>query len=293
MKRLSEFNLSESQRCEIENAIRAGRLPHAVIISSGEEESRLSLAMLLSASYLCQNENDRPCFNCRACNKISEGIHPDVQVFQREKDKKEFSVKIVREDIKPDAFVKPNEADGKVFIIKDAETMNASAQNAFLKILEEPPAGVMFILCCDALSSMLETIRSRSTVYSLISAATADEEYRKSYEIAISLATSLMSANEYDFMSQTGVFEKDKELLGSVLEKLQIIFRDALAVKNNSVVLGENSDCAIRLASSFGTANLINLITKTNELSGLINKNANLNLLITRLSSVLRQAARG
>ncbi len=292
MKNLNQLNLTQRQRTEIENAVLFNRLPHALIISSGEAESRLDLALYIAASYLCAGDK-KPCLECRNCKKIFENIHPDVSIFQREKDKKEFSVKIVRENIRPDAFIKPNEADGKVFIIKDAETMNPNAQNAFLKILEEPPKGVMFILCCEDLSNILETIRSRSTVYSLICEAQADEEYRESYDIAVSLAMSLVSSNEYDFMSQTGIFEKDKELLRSVLEKLQLIFRDALAVKNNAVVLSDNSDCIFRLASSLSTASLINMISKANELTEAINRNANLNLLITRLSSVLRQAARG
>lgn len=293
MKRLDDFNLTEKLKDEIKSAVKSRKLPHAIIISSGDLRSRIDLASYLSAAYICADEDKLPCGECRHCQKIFECIHPDVQFYEREKDKKEFSVKIVRDSIKTDAFIKPNEADGRVFIIKDAETMNVSAQNALLKILEEPPKGVKFILCCENAADLLETIRSRATIYALISNKELNEAEQKISHLAAELALSLISFNEYEFVAKTGVFEKDKELLGAVMEKMQILFRDALAVKNNSSILSNDADCTYKLASAFSTSVLINLISKLNELAESINKNANLNLLITRFSSVLRQVTRG
>ncbi len=293
MKRLSDFNLTDTLRCEIESAVYNRRIPHAVIIASGDYQSRIDLATYISASCLCTAEADAPCGDCRSCRKIFSDIHPDVQFFEREKDKKEFSVKIVRDSIKPEAFIKPNEADGRIFIIKDAETMNVSAQNAFLKILEEPPKGVRFILCCDNAASMLETIRSRATVYSLITENQSDENDEQVQSLAVEFTNLLIGSNEYEFMSKSMIFDKDKELFKKVLDKMQILFRDALAVKNGAQMISGDKDCAYKLASSLSTNNLLNLIGKVNELADSINKNANLNLLLTRFSSVLRQATRG
>lgn len=292
MKRLEDFSLTPALRDEINSVIINRRLPHAVVIASGDYMSRIEFALFLSAAYLCSEDN-APCGECKNCKKIANSIHPDVQLFEREKDKKEFSVKIIRDFIKNDAFIKPNEADGKVFIIKDAESMNINAQNAMLKIFEEPPVGVKFILCCDSVTSLLETIRSRATAYSLLSEPeiTADDE--RAVELAVKLALSLLSFNEYEFMSETGIFEKDKDIFKAVLGNIQILFRDALAVKNDVVPLSGNMECSLKLASAFGTEKLIRLISSCDELSEAINKNANLNLLLTRFSSVLRQAARG
>ncbi len=294
MKNINCFNLNESLRSEVEFAVSTRRLPHAILISSGDYQSRVDFALYLSASYLCENEsNVRPCGECKNCRKIFDYIHPDVKLFEREKDKKEFSVKIIRDFIKPDAYIKPNEANGKVFIIKDAETMNVSAQNALLKIFEEPPKGVIFILCSDSSTALLETIRSRATVYSLQSDLKKSEDEIKAEELSVDFAVSLLSVNEFEFLSKTSLFEKDKQLFCSVIGKMQILFRDALAVKNGSSSLSTDNDVSIRLASGLGTRNLINLINICNEFNDSINKNANLNLLLTRFSSVLRQAARG
>ena len=60
-----------------------------------------------------------------------------------------------------DASLLPNEAAQKVYIIREAETMNPSAQNAALKLLEEPPAGVSFLLCTVNTQLLLATVRSR------------------------------------------------------------------------------------------------------------------------------------
>lgn len=219
--------------------------------------------------------------------------HPDISEYEREKDRKEFSVKIVRDLIKPSVYIKPGEADGKVCIIKDAETMNLSAQNALLKILEEPPKNVKFILCCDNAGSMLETIRSRATVYSLASAADdSDEDIIKSRQLAGELIECLMLPTEFEFMSKTGVFEKDRQFLLSVLTQMQLFFRDAVFIKSGSYS-GTADDVTVKISSYFSLSNLLKLIEATNELNDFANKNANLNLLLTRFSSRLRQAARG
>lgn len=68
--------------------------------------------------------------------------------------KKEFPVELAR-DIRQDAYIAPNEGACKVYIVDQAHTMNASAQNALLKIIEEPPAGVYFILLCENRAQML------------------------------------------------------------------------------------------------------------------------------------------
>ncbi len=293
MKRLIDFSLNNRTKAELSSAIALKKLPHAIIICGGDFETRIDLAKYISASFICENSTDEPCFTCVSCKKIFDNIHPDVSLYEREKDKKEFSVKIVRDFIKPNAFIKPNEAEGRVFIIKDGETMNTNAQNAFLKILEEPPKGVKFVICCQALSDMLETIRSRCTVYQLAITQENDELKEKADVLAKELALSLLSHNEYDFMSKTGVFEKDKELFALVLKLMQAIFRDALAVKTNSPLIIGDIETSNRLASYLGVTNLIKLVEKTDEISQSINKNANYNLLLTRFSSVLRQSARG
>ncbi len=114
----------------------------------------------LGAAAVCAAPTGRPCGLCPHCRKAMAGTHPDIRRFAREKDKRIFTVEPVR-TLREEAWVLPNEADRKVFILEAADTMNLAAQNALLKVLEEPPAGTMFLLQVENPGILLETIRSR------------------------------------------------------------------------------------------------------------------------------------
>ena len=140
------------------------KLSHAYIVSSASAEARSSMARLLAAQMLCSG-NSKPCGVCRDCRKVSAGVHPDLCTVRRLTDdkgnpKRDIQVGQVR-DMLQEAYILPNEASGRVFVIEDADTMNAAAQNAALKLLEEPPANVYFILCAENPDRLLPTVRSR------------------------------------------------------------------------------------------------------------------------------------
>jgi len=105
-------------------------------------------------------DGGRPCRCCAHCDKASRHIHPDISVVGKLEDKLIVTVDQVRE-LKKDVHVIPNEADKKAYIINDADKMNMNAQNAILRILEEPPSFAVFILCTENPAALLPTVRSR------------------------------------------------------------------------------------------------------------------------------------
>ena len=156
------------------------KLSHAYIVSSASENARMGKAFYLAEKMLCQSEGERPCGVCRDCRKVKARVHPDLAVVERitddkGKQKKEILVDQVRA-MGADAYVLPNEAAEKVYIIKDADTMNEQAQNAALKILEEPPKGVHFILCVSNPERLLVTVRSRCVLVSCAGEEDAEDE---------------------------------------------------------------------------------------------------------------------
>lgn len=156
------------------------KLPHAYIVSSASENARMGKAFYLAEKMLCQADGERPCGVCRDCRKVRARVHPDLAVIERiiddkGKQKKEILVDQVRA-MGADAYVIPNEAAAKVYIIKDADTMNEQAQNAALKILEEPPRGVHFILCVSNPERLLVTVRSRCVLVSCAGEEDAEDE---------------------------------------------------------------------------------------------------------------------
>lgn len=271
-----------------------GRLPHAILIDSGSAADRDELALHIASSFIC--ESTIPCGICKNCTKIKNGAHPDVIVFDPEQRKeKVFKVDFVRE-IRADSYIMPNEARCKVYILKNTDKMNASAQNAFLKTLEEPPSYARFILLCESRAALLETIMSRVTPFNLGAEdrKITNEYTAKADELANKLAVALTEVTELNFMRLASAFEKDKDLLPLTLASLQLIFRDAVAVKTGSnITLSNYSETSNQLALKFPLKTLITLVENTEHFFSCINKNANKNLLITRFCSVLRSTAYG
>ncbi len=151
---------------------------HAYILSGGESGALFRRATELAALALCERpKNGAPCRACRHCRKVFAGIHPDVTAVERLTDDKgrprrEITVEQIRR-LDADAAVLPNEAERKVYILREADAMNASAQNAFLKLLEEPPSFVVFLLCAENAALLLPTVRSRCA---LVRAAAGEAE---------------------------------------------------------------------------------------------------------------------
>ena len=139
------------------------RLSHAYMLTGPEGPERDAAAKRLAAALLC-GAAEPPCGVCRDCRKVMAGIHPDVTVVEREARDKGLRQDIVVGQIRAmtaDAVLAPNEAARKVYIIAQADRMNAQAQNALLKALEDPPGHACFILCAAGADALLPTVRSR------------------------------------------------------------------------------------------------------------------------------------
>ena len=125
------------------------------------------MARAFAQGLLCERGGEQPCGRCAACRKVEAGIHPDLITVELQKDEKgrprrEITVDQIRA-VNRDAWVLPNEAARKVYILADADKMNQAAQNAALKLLEEPPNGAVFLLCAVNPALLLDTVRSRCT----------------------------------------------------------------------------------------------------------------------------------
>lgn len=137
-----------------------GRFPHTVLLEGQEGCGKQTLALRLAAAILCEGEGERPCGECGPCHKVLSGNHPDVIVVGEEGGARSFHIDAIRE-VRLSAYIKPNEGRAKVYILLGAQNMTVQAQNALLKIIEEPPPHGVFILTCDNRSKLLPTILSR------------------------------------------------------------------------------------------------------------------------------------
>lgn len=142
--------------------VRSSRLSHAYIIEGTEGSGKRTLARLICAAISCERE-DAPCMECTSCSKIMRDQSPDVISVTAEKGKVQLGVDVIRK-VREDAAFAPNDLPKKFYIIPFADTMNPQAQNALLKILEEPPPHVMFMLLSENADNLLSTIRSRAPI---------------------------------------------------------------------------------------------------------------------------------
>lgn len=153
----------------------AGKLAHAYILSGPEGSGKHTLAALLAQAMVCTGKGERPCAGCTACKKAAAGIHPDIILIAPEKEGKEISVEQVRR-LRADAYIRPNEAVRKVYLIDRADKLNLSSQNAMLKLLEDGPDYAVFLLLAENEGALLPTVRSRCERLTLTPVSVAETE---------------------------------------------------------------------------------------------------------------------
>ena len=154
-----ELSVSQVLKDNLSSAVRSGRFPHACVFEDEDPERLRQTADAVACALVCTSD-DKPCLKCPGCLKARAGCHPDIRVFSGGETPNSFKVETVRE-IRSDAYVVANEAPRKVYILENAHNMSAQAQNALLKILEEPPAYAAFLILSDRAEKLLPTIRSR------------------------------------------------------------------------------------------------------------------------------------
>lgn len=204
-------------------------MPFHATILAGAGALRRAKALELAQELVCTGEGKKPCGHCRDCRKVSEGIHPDVIPIERFMEQKDVGVEIkvgpIR-TLRSDAFIRPNEADRKVYIIDNAQTMNLNAQNALLKLLEEGPQYAAFLLLCDRSGALLETIRSRCAVVHL-----EEEALRDTDPWALEFLKLLSSGDELQrngFLVQTELAKPDRQRLERFLSGLEDLLHEAV-----------------------------------------------------------------
>ena len=161
--RLDELLTRPALISHLRETFGAGRVYHAYVFTGPEGVGKRTAARLCAQALFCRAEpGARPCGVCAGCRQFAEG-HPDVYRLEVPEGKTQIPVTSVR-DLTAALSDRPFSGGWRAVLIEDAERMNASAQNALLKTLEEPPEGTVFLLTVRALGALLPTVVSRCQV---------------------------------------------------------------------------------------------------------------------------------
>ena len=148
----------DALKSRLASEAKQGRLSHCYLLAGPEGSGKRTLARLVAAAAQCEGDTP-PCGVCLPCRKVLAEVHPDVSIVD-DASHKQLPAELIR-TARAGVFIRPNEGRRKVLIFPRAQDMNATGQNALLKLLEEPPSYAMFLLLADAAEKLLPTIRSR------------------------------------------------------------------------------------------------------------------------------------
>ncbi len=151
------------QLCRLLNS---NRLPHAIMLSGGEDTGKRHFAERFIQRLFCISPlDDEACGECKQCCLYLSGGHPDFKRVEPEAAGKAISINAIRE-LSEFSVITAHQQSWKVALVAPVEAMTLNAANAFLKTLEEPREKTLLLLVHDQLAPVLPTIRSRCRVLS-------------------------------------------------------------------------------------------------------------------------------
>ena len=141
----------------------SGRMSHAYLFTGSRGTGKTSCAKILAKAVNCLNpDNGNPCNCCEACKAIDSGSCMDVLEIDAASNNGVDNVR----DLRDDAVYTPSQVKMRVYIIDEVHMLSISAFNALLKIIEEPPEHLLFILATTELHKVPATILSRCQRFS-------------------------------------------------------------------------------------------------------------------------------
>ncbi len=264
------FSASQSELISyFANAVLSDALRQCYIINSEAGLGKSFAAEMIKQHIVC--DTNSACGECNACLSLSKGANPDCYTVTNG-DKKIIELAKIRAMIK-EVYIKPISGRYKLFIIDNAHLMEAPAQNALLKVVEEPPSYAVFILITDNIGTFLPTILSRSMVlelkrwsidelkklcplekkdeylydYSLgnpgvLNAVIADEGFKALRETAISGFINMLLGDETLVYDAVDFWLANKDSKEKLIDVLTMFIRDIVLYKSACIENITNKD---------------------------------------------------
>ena len=148
----------------LSNALESGRTHHAYLFSGPRGCGKTSSARIMARSLNCEKgPTPNPCGECQSCKDLVANGPGSLDVI--ELDAATHGLVDDARDLRDKAFFAPVQSRYKIYIIDEAHQLGPGAANALLKVVEEPPAHVIFIFATTEPDKLIATIRSRTHHY--------------------------------------------------------------------------------------------------------------------------------
>lgn len=226
----------------IKNTIKQNKIGHAYLFSGPRGTGKTTMARLLAKAVNCSANNDKPCNNCPDCLLANKGIHPDIIEINAAN---ETSVDHIR-DLIEKTYLAPMRGKYKIYIIDEVHQLSSAASSALLKILEEPPENIIFILATTDPQKLLATIISRCQRFEF--------NYVSTYLIKEHLLN--IAKKEEIYLSEEAALAISRMAKGGV--------RDALSILEQCISYNEGKidyDLMEKIFGLISTKEKINLLT--------------------------------
>ena len=164
----------------LKNAIKNNKTAHSYLLSGPRGTGKTTIARIFAKAMNCPNQKDgEPCNNCDTCREITASIHPDVFELDAASNRGIDDVRAIQDA----ARFEPMKGKVKFFIVDEVHMLTTQAFNALLKILEEPPKYLIFVLATTNPEKIPQTILSRCQRF-ILKRFKSDEIIDKLKEIA-------------------------------------------------------------------------------------------------------------
>lgn len=299
------------------NTLKTGRIPSALLFAGEPGIGKRYTAINFAKAINCLSQESDSCDDCPSCKKIDSGVHPDILLLGPERG--EIRVEEIR-SIEEALSFKPFEGKRKVVIIDEAEKMNQSASNAFLKTMEEPPSDSIIIMISSSPDSLPPTIRSRCCridfrpiperdVERIARKILTDSGHKLTTLARLSMGRPGLIASSDTFRNReklpstvkamlkgSGNPWKDREELEAFIENIMLLLRDMSFYKLNyetGILNMDIKDFVKELTTKCSLRDIINTYERLLLLRRQLDFNLNINITWNYLSNMLKNLTKG